>query len=134
MDYRLRSGKTLGYKDSLDIELLCNRVRSNEWPNLLKEWRTRVQFVDSRDHVVEAFRFAVIEVIGRREESSQQNGDGSSNAEGSGEGRGENFMELSVLSLPRKTGKPPSYLTDSGHQHRRYSSYHRHPQYLDHIV
>uniref|UniRef100_A0A183BY17 Uncharacterized protein n=1 Tax=Globodera pallida TaxID=36090 RepID=A0A183BY17_GLOPA len=66
VDWRLRAKRPLGFRESSEVELLCAKVRPEEWRRLLKEWRTRVRFVESRDEVLDTFRTVVDELATER--------------------------------------------------------------------
>jgi uracil DNA glycosylase len=49
--------------------MLCRKIRPNEWSDLIREWRSRIRYVESRDDVVGMFRQVVEEMINKRSHS-----------------------------------------------------------------
>ncbi|KAL3080829.1 hypothetical protein niasHS_014934 [Heterodera schachtii] len=66
MDWRLRAKRPLSFRESSEVELLCSKVRAEEWRRLLKEWHTKVRFAESRDEVLDTFRALVDEIATER--------------------------------------------------------------------
>ncbi|KAL3114657.1 hypothetical protein niasHT_016288 [Heterodera trifolii] len=66
MDWRLRAKRPLSFRESSEVELLCSKVRAEEWRRLLKEWHTKVRFAESRDEVLDTFRALVDEMAMER--------------------------------------------------------------------
>uniref|UniRef100_A0A915DK17 Uncharacterized protein n=1 Tax=Ditylenchus dipsaci TaxID=166011 RepID=A0A915DK17_9BILA len=44
----IKSKKILTVREGTEVELLCAKVRPKEWNRLIREWRTRVKFIESR--------------------------------------------------------------------------------------
>ncbi|KAI1733013.1 RD3 protein [Ditylenchus destructor] len=66
MDWRLKSKKILDVREMTDIELLCAKVKPNEWNRLIRDWRGQVKFVESREEVIDLFRNIVNEIVHHR--------------------------------------------------------------------
>jgi hypothetical protein len=46
--------------------MMCQKIRPNEWGQLIREWRLRIRYVQSRDDVIGVFRQVVDEILGER--------------------------------------------------------------------
>ncbi|KAI6239689.1 hypothetical protein M3Y99_00561600 [Aphelenchoides fujianensis] len=64
MDWKLKTKKNLSKCSA--VELMCQKIRPAEWGALIREWRQRVQFVESRDEVVNCFRAVVDDLVNER--------------------------------------------------------------------
>ncbi|KAI6211952.1 hypothetical protein M3Y96_00488800 [Aphelenchoides besseyi] len=66
MDWKLKTKKTLSFRECSAIEMICQKIRPNEWGALIREFRQRVQFIRNRDDVVNTFRAVVDEILNER--------------------------------------------------------------------
>ncbi|KAH7721936.1 Protein C46A5.8 [Aphelenchoides avenae] len=71
MDWKVKGKKTLNFRECSEVELLCQKIKPNEWSNLINEWRSRVRTATARDEVLALFRTAVYHTVQQRCE--QQN-------------------------------------------------------------
>ncbi|KAI6175486.1 hypothetical protein M3Y97_00694200 [Aphelenchoides bicaudatus] len=66
MDWKLKTKKSLSFRECSAIETMCHKVRPSEWSILIREWRSRVRYVESRDDVLGVFRQIVDSLITER--------------------------------------------------------------------
>uniref|UniRef100_A0A914E7M7 Uncharacterized protein n=1 Tax=Acrobeloides nanus TaxID=290746 RepID=A0A914E7M7_9BILA len=66
MDWKVKSKKFLNFKESAEIETLCNKIRPCEWKEVILNWRGRITTVEFRDEIINEFRAAVYEVVNSR--------------------------------------------------------------------
>ncbi|CAD5218795.1 unnamed protein product [Bursaphelenchus okinawaensis] len=66
MDWKLKNKKVLNFRECSAVELLCQKIQPAEWSLLIRTFRTKARYVDSRDGVIDIFRHSVEEIIGQR--------------------------------------------------------------------
>ncbi|CAD5226703.1 unnamed protein product [Bursaphelenchus xylophilus] len=108
MDWKLKNKKVLNFRECSAVELLCQKIKPNEWSLLIRTFRSKVRYVDSRDGVIEVFRGTVDEVRQQRGDNvSMMNVDETEDETWRSDPIQHRSLSVVELSSPR--GSPKSF-------------------------
>ncbi|TMS39161.1 hypothetical protein L596_005731 [Steinernema carpocapsae] len=65
-DSRARRRKYLSMQERLRVENLCFQIGSDEWNEVMNNWRARTKTPSKREQIIEAFSAAVNDVVNSR--------------------------------------------------------------------
>ncbi|KAF7629909.1 hypothetical protein Mgra_00009098 [Meloidogyne graminicola] len=69
IDWKLRTKRPLGFRESTEIEYLTTKIRPGEWRGLLEEWRSRVRYAENREEILNIFKQTIEWIINKRMEN-----------------------------------------------------------------
>uniref|UniRef100_A0AC34F0D4 Uncharacterized protein n=1 Tax=Panagrolaimus sp. ES5 TaxID=591445 RepID=A0AC34F0D4_9BILA len=72
MDWKLKAKKHLSFKESSEIESLCQKLKPYEWKEVITTWRDRLPECKNRDEIITSYRDIASEIINVRIERELQ--------------------------------------------------------------
>uniref|UniRef100_A0A914YXL0 Uncharacterized protein n=1 Tax=Panagrolaimus superbus TaxID=310955 RepID=A0A914YXL0_9BILA len=72
MDWKLKAKKHLSFKESSEIESLCQKLKPYEWKEVITTWRDRLAECKNRDEIITSYRDIASEIINARIERELQ--------------------------------------------------------------